>query len=136
MGGGGERERELRRDGKDGRPLARARVLLCTGCPRDEVRGIAEGEKLRFTDRRTLTKREWSLRERRKLVGGGRGRSGYKRRFPAFSFLHVSFTARLISSSFSFFKIERIIDTRGKGKMERMARERMKTKVNSFKHNR
>lgn len=66
-------------------------------CPRDKERGIAEGEKLRFTDRRTVTKREWSLRERRKLA---EERSGISGGFFAFSFLYSSFAARLISSFF------------------------------------
>lgn len=59
----------MRRNGKDGRP--RARTGACTPardekreCPRDEVRGIAREEKLRFTDRGTVTKRKWSSRER------------------------------------------------------------------------
>lgn len=118
MGGGGE---GLRRNGKDGRP--RARTGACTPardekreCPRDEVRGIAREEKLRFTDRGTLTKRKWSSRER-----GGNSRDergGYKRKFLAFSFLHSSSAARLILFYFSLFKIERI------NMSKRRARER------------
>lgn len=66
--------------------------------PRDKERGIAEGEKLRFTDRRTVTKREWSLRERRKLA---EERNECKRRFSAFSFLHSSLAVLFLFFSFS-----------------------------------
>lgn len=73
-----------KRDGKDGRRrLARARARERRKAGMSEGRGIAEGEKLRFTDRRTVTKREWSLRERGKLAEENEvGASGDPLRFP------------------------------------------------------
>lgn len=35
---------------------------------REEREESREGEKLRFTGRKTVTKKEWSLRERKKLA--------------------------------------------------------------------
>lgn len=131
----------LRRDGKDGRPLPCARVHTPARdekreCPRDEERGIAEGEKLRFTDRGTVTKRERSLRERRKNLRRKEvGTSGDSARLPLSiqASLHVSFHLFL----FSPFEIERINMREMRGKWKRARRPGgMKTKVNSFEHNR